>query len=46
MGVVGMQERAALIGGRLTVESTPGQGSRLRLCCPLQLREKSREESL
>ena len=53
MGVAGMQERAALISGQLTVESTPGQGCRLRLCCPLQLREelnaksnaKSNEES-
>ena len=45
MGVAGMQERAALIGGQLTVESTPGQGCRLRLCCPLQLREASSAKS-
>ena len=26
-GLVGMQERAALVGGELTIESTPGQGT-------------------
>jgi PAS domain S-box-containing protein len=41
MGVAGMQERAALIGGRLVVESSPGCGCRVRLSCPLQLREES-----
>jgi len=30
-GLAGMAERAALIGGRWTVESAPGQGTTLRL---------------
>lgn len=34
MGVLGMEERAALIGAELLIESTPGLGSRLRLRCP------------
>jgi signal transduction histidine kinase len=40
MGVLGMQERATLIGGQLTIESTPGEGCRLTLRCPLHLREE------
>lgn len=39
MGVLGMEERATLIGGQLDIQSTPGQGSTVRLCCPLHLRE-------
>ena len=35
LGLLGMQERAALVGGALTVESTPGSGTRIRLCLPL-----------
>lgn len=38
MGVLGMEERATLIGAELLVESTAGQGSRLRLRCPLRAR--------
>ncbi|MBT9507522.1 response regulator [Rhodoferax sp.] len=34
IGVLGMQERAMLIGGQLEIESTPGQGSAVRLRCP------------
>ena len=36
IGVLGMQERAALIGGHLEIRSAPGQGSTLRLHCPLR----------
>jgi signal transduction histidine kinase len=36
MGMLGMQERAALIGGQLDIASAPGQGSRVRLSCPLR----------
>jgi PAS domain S-box-containing protein len=38
IGVLGMQERAELIGGQLNIESTPGQGSTVRLTCPLRRR--------
>lgn len=34
IGVLGMQERATLIGGQLYIESTPGHGSTVRLQCP------------
>jgi signal transduction histidine kinase len=38
LGVLGMQERAELIGGQLDIESTPGYGSVVRLSCPLRRR--------
>ncbi len=38
IGVLGMQERAALIGGQLEIESSPGHGSTLRMQCPMRLR--------
>lgn len=34
-GVMGMRERAAHFGGRLTIDSAPGQGTRVRLVMPL-----------
>ena len=34
VGVLGMQERAGLIGGQLVIESAPGQGSLVQLSCP------------
>ncbi|HEV8715120.1 MAG TPA: PAS domain S-box protein [Candidatus Binatia bacterium] len=34
-GLVGMRERAALLGGQLTVEAAPGQGTRIRAHLPL-----------
>lgn len=37
LGVIGMQERASLIGGLLSLESRPGRGSQLTLECPLHL---------
>lgn len=36
-GVLGMLERAGLVGGRLEVNSAPGAGCTLVLHCPLQL---------
>jgi PAS domain S-box-containing protein len=33
MGLLGMQERASLIGGRIEVVSSPGHGCRIRLEC-------------
>jgi PAS domain S-box-containing protein len=41
MGVLGMQERASLIGGTLTMESAPGCGSTLTLRCPLRLQNET-----
>jgi signal transduction histidine kinase len=35
-GLLGMQERAALIGGTLRVDSGPGRGTRVRLTVPLE----------
>jgi PAS domain S-box-containing protein len=35
-GVVGMRERAGHFGGRLSIDSAPGQGTRVRLVMPLQ----------
>jgi PAS domain S-box-containing protein len=34
-GVMGMRERAGHFGGRLTIDSAPGQGTRVRLVMPL-----------
>ncbi len=34
-GVIGMRERAGHFGGRLTIDSAPGQGTRVRLTMPL-----------
>jgi signal transduction histidine kinase len=31
IGLAGMEERARLLGGQLTIESTPGAGTRIRL---------------
>jgi len=38
IGVLGMQERATLIGGQLEIRSRPGHGSTFRLRCPLRRR--------
>lgn len=35
MGLIGMRERARSIGGQLTIESAPGQGTRITLMVPL-----------
>jgi signal transduction histidine kinase len=34
-GVLGMRERAGHFGGRVTIDSVPGQGTRVRLVMPL-----------
>jgi two-component system sensor histidine kinase UhpB len=36
LGLFGAQERIALVGGRLTVESTPGGGTTVRAAIPLE----------
>ncbi|MDQ0188243.1 sensor histidine kinase [Alicyclobacillus cycloheptanicus] len=35
-GIVGMRERAAYLGGVLEIESTPGQGSTIRILVPIE----------
>ena len=35
LGLVGMRERAELVGGRLEIESAPGAGTTLRSHFPL-----------
>lgn len=40
MGLVGMEERLALLGGKLTIESEPGKGTRLYAVAPLLAAEK------
>lgn len=39
-GIEGMRERALLVGGSLTVTSTPGKGTRVLFRGPLQLRDE------
>jgi len=34
LGVLGMQERATLVGGQLEIDSAPGRGSLLQFRCP------------
>jgi signal transduction histidine kinase len=44
LGLFGMQERASLIGGTLTVESHPGGGTTIFFECPSEQREVSHEQ--
>lgn len=37
IGILGMQERLDAIGGRLLIDSRPGEGTRITACIPLQL---------
>ncbi len=41
IGVLGMEERASLIGAHFSVEAAPGLGTTLRLSCTLQPKEHS-----
>ncbi len=40
-GVLGMQERATLIGGQLTIQSSVGAGSTVQLSCPWRSHEET-----
>jgi signal transduction histidine kinase len=44
-GIVGMRERATLIGGQLSVESVPGVGTRLTAQIPLKSPPEARTET-
>jgi two-component system, LuxR family, sensor kinase FixL len=37
LGLVGMKERAAMVGGRLTIETEPGEGTTVRATVPAAL---------
>ena len=41
LGLVGMQERATMIGGRLIIDSVPGAGTRVRVAVPTLQVEQS-----
>ncbi|GAB3545344.1 hypothetical protein GCM10027343_21630 [Noviherbaspirillum agri] len=36
-GLIGMQERVAMLGGELRIESTPGQGTLLQMSIPMHI---------
>lgn len=36
LGLVGMEERARLVGGTLTIQSAPGRGTTVKATCPLE----------
>ena len=38
-GIAGMRERVLLVGGRLTIDSRPGQGTEVRLTIPVEQAE-------
>jgi two-component system sensor histidine kinase UhpB len=38
-GIAGMRERALLVGGRLTIDSRPNQGTEVRLTIPVEQEE-------
>ncbi|QBS38111.1 sensor histidine kinase [Thermaerobacter sp. FW80] len=44
LGLFGMRERAALVGGRMELHSRPGQGTRLRVWIPLDGATEATEE--
>jgi signal transduction histidine kinase len=37
LGLFGMQERLALVGGQLVIDSVPGQGTRVHARVPLHV---------
>jgi two-component system sensor histidine kinase DegS len=39
-GLLGMQERVELVGGKLEIESAPGRGVRLAVTIPLEAKEE------
>lgn len=45
IGILGMKERAALLDGRLTVCSAPGQGTRVSITVPLKAGNSEEEDN-
>lgn len=35
LGLLGMEERVSLVGGKLSIDSAPGRGARVHITCPL-----------
>lgn len=44
LGLRGIRERVALLGGSFSIDSAPGQGTRLRVCLPLPVASGDDEE--
>ncbi len=42
LGLLGIEERAELVGGDVNVDSSPGEGTRIRVCVPLSDMEAAR----
>lgn len=45
LGLLGMQERAVMLGGRVSVESLPGQGTRVRFVVPVEISRTAGREA-
>jgi two-component system sensor histidine kinase UhpB len=45
LGLVGMQERMAMVGGRLVIETTPGQGAKILARAPITQENKADDRS-
>lgn len=45
LGLIGMRERAALLDGDVTVESTPGNGTRIVVYIPIEMQATSLREA-
>jgi signal transduction histidine kinase len=43
LGLYGMRERVELIGGRLEIQSAPGEGTRVEVSAPVSVTETTRE---
>jgi two-component system, NarL family, sensor histidine kinase UhpB len=45
LGLLGIKERATLVGGEVTIDSVPGKGTRLQICVPIPLEVDYHEEN-
>ena len=44
MGLLGMQERVMIVGGRVDIQSAPSLGTEVRVCFPLMLTDSDELE--